>query len=312
MTIGIAASGRWAGAAILSGLRAVEEVGRGAIGGFVSLAVLTEEQKLLRAETQDGGAQSLFDGPPSNDILQARWAGLISSGPNRPAPLSQFVAALPSVGIVTGHRFPHARTNDGQALNSLILSIMQAGSPPQGAVDDVIARHPDFDAGFLALSVHGEIGLGNMSSVASLKDQGSFKTRCAETGNMVATLHNAIRPHRVIALLANEVALEEMRFRATRIETITISAGAAIVVGDTPEIVIDSNHKALRVIHPDASDAAEKTAFGLGDHVRITKLGKMFGWLDQEPFMVVSQGVIVTLDGETAIEASIRTASTRS
>lgn len=311
MTIGIAASGRWAGAGILSGLRAVEEVGRGAIGGFVSLAVLTEEQKLLRAETQDGGVQSLFDGPPSDDILQARWAGLISSGPNRPAPLSQFVAALPRVGIVTGHRFPQAQTNDGQALNNLVLSIMQAGSPPQDAVDDVIARHPDFDAGFLALSVHGEIGLGNMPAVASLKDQGSLMTRCTETGNRVATLHNAIRPHRAIALLANEVALDEMRFRATRLETITISAGVAIVVGDTPEIVIDNNHKALRVIHPEASDAAEKTAFGVGDNVRITKLGKMFGWLDQEPFMVVSQGVIVTLDGETVIEARIRTASTR-
>lgn len=311
MTIGIAASGRWAGAGILSGLRAVEEVGRGAIGGFVSLAVLTEEQKLLRAETQDGGAQSLFDGPPSDDILQARWAGLISSGPNRPAPLSQFVAALPRVGIVTGHRFPHAQTNDGQALNSLVLSIMQAGSPPQAAVDQVTTRHPDFDAGFLALSVHGEIGLGNMPAVANLKDQGSLTTRCAETGNTVATLHNAIRPHRAIALLANEVALEEMRFRTTRLETITISAGVAIVVGDTPEIVIDNNHNALRVIHPDASDAAVKTAFGVGDHVRITKLGKMFGWLDQEPFMVVSQGVIVTLDGETAIKAPIRTASTR-
>lgn len=311
MTIGIAASGRWAGAGILSGLRAVEEAGRGAIGGFVSLAVLTEEQKLLRAETQYGGAQSLFDGAPSDEILQAPWAGLISSGPNRPAPLSQFVAALPRVGIVTGHRFPHAQTNDGHALNSLVLSMMQAGIPPQVAVDKVIAQHPDFDAGFVALSVHEEIGLGNMPAVASLKDQGSLKTRCAETGNTVATLHNAIRPHRAIALLANEVALEEMRFRATRRETITMSAGVAIVVGDTPEIVIDNNHKALRVIHPEASDAGGKIAFGVGDHVRITKLGKMIGWLDQEPFMVVSQGLIVTLDGETAIEASIRTATTR-
>ena len=310
MTIGIAASGPWACAGILSGLRAVEAVGRGAIGGFVSLAVLTENQKLLRAETQDGGAQSLFDWPPSDDILQARWAGLISSGPNRPAPLSQFVAALPRVGLVTGHRFPHAETNDGQALNSLILSMMQAGSHPQGAVDDVIARHPDFDAGFLALSVDGEIGLGNMPTVAILKDQGSLTTRCPETGNTVATLHNAIRPHRAIALLANEVALEEMRFRATPLEKITISAGIAIVVGDTPEIVIDNNQKALRIIHPEAAEAAEKTAFGVGDHVRITKLDEMFGWLDQEPFIVVSQGMIVTVDGETAIEASIRTDTT--
>ena len=43
-------------------------------------------------------------------------------------------------------------------------------TPPQGAVDDVIARHPDFDAGFLALSVHGEIGLGNMPAVEGVTD----------------------------------------------------------------------------------------------------------------------------------------------
>ena len=146
-----------------------------------------------------------------------------------------------------------------------------------------------------------------MPAAASLKDKGSLTTRCTETGNTVATLHNAIRPHKAIALLANEVALEEMRFRATPLETITISAGVAIVVGDTPEIVIDNNHKALRIIHPEASDAAEKTAFGVGDRVRITKSGEVFGWLDQEPFMVVSQGVIVSLDGQVAIDAPVRT-----
>ena len=55
MTIGIAASGPSAGAGIMVGLRAIEAIGRGAIGGFVSLAVLTLDGRLVRAETQKDG-----------------------------------------------------------------------------------------------------------------------------------------------------------------------------------------------------------------------------------------------------------------
>lgn len=62
MTIGIAASGAWAGAGVLAGLRSVEMVGRGAIGGFVSLAVVTLDRRLVRAETQRGGDTGPFCG----------------------------------------------------------------------------------------------------------------------------------------------------------------------------------------------------------------------------------------------------------
>ena len=41
MTIGIVAIGPAAGAGIIAGLRGIEKIGRGAIGGFVSLAAVS-------------------------------------------------------------------------------------------------------------------------------------------------------------------------------------------------------------------------------------------------------------------------------
>ena len=305
MTIGIAASGPWAGAGILAGLRAVEAVGRGAIGGFVSLAVLTSQGQLVRAETQRGGSNGLsFDEIP-DEILTAPFAALISSGPDRPSPLSQFVAAAPGVGIVTGHRFPHVTAEDGNALNTLVLTAMERGSAPQNAIDDVIAAHPGYDAGFIALSVDGAMGLGDMPDVLRLVHRGAAFLQCADTGAGVATLHNAIHPSRAIASLANEVVLDEMRRRDTRIETVSISAGINLVPGDEAEIHVSGEFQAVRVTHPSAPATFSDTSFGLGDRVRVWQLGRPIGWLGLEPFMIVRNGAIVSLDGEQEVRLPV-------
>ena len=155
MTIGIAAFGPKAGAGIIAGLGAVEKIGRGAIGGFVSLVVLTDDERLLRASVQVGGSEALFPEELPPEIAQAQCAGLISSGPNRPEPLSQFITAKIGVGIVTGHRMPHTEGKDKIALNSMVLAEMEAGKDPQTAIDYVLNLYPNADAGFLAVSVNG-------------------------------------------------------------------------------------------------------------------------------------------------------------
>lgn len=307
MTIGIAATGPWAGAGILAGLRAVEAVGQGGICGFVSLAVLTAEQRLLRAETQNGGTRTLFSGQPPEEILKAPYAGLISSGPDRPTPLSQFVTALPGVGIVTGHRMPQARTGNARPLNALILEAMRSGANVQTAINDVITAHPGFDAGFIALSAQGEIGLGNMPSVLRLSDQGSATSHCNERNTSVATIHNGIRPHKAIGLLANEVALDEIRFRDTKVWTITLSAGVKLSLSEMPEIHIDGNYCATRVLHPEAPSTEEKSPFGMGNKVRVMQFGEQVGWLGREPFMVVERGSVLTLDGKPEIDLPVHT-----
>lgn len=307
MTIGIAATGPWAGAGILAGLRSVEAVGRGAIGGFVSLAVLTAEQKLLRAETQTGGTSGLFTGLPPEEILRAPFAALISSGPDRPLPLSQFIAAEPKVGLVTGHRFPHLSTQEGHALNGLVLDAMRRGSSAQNAIDGLIKSHPSFDSGFIALKTNGELGLGNMPSVLRLSHQGATISECSETGAMVATLHNAIQPSKAIAILASEIVLDEIRQRNSRVLHITASAGMELSFGDWPEIHVDDNFQAIRFTHPSAQTLKAETSFGMGDRVKVVQHGILFGWLGQEPFMVVSNGTIMTLDGKPEIQLPVLT-----
>ncbi|MEM9342964.1 MAG: hypothetical protein AAGA87_07950 [Pseudomonadota bacterium] len=298
MTIGIAATGPWSGAGILAGLRAVEAIGRGAIGGFVSLAVLTTGQKLVRAETQTGGTQGLFADLPPEEILDAPFAALISSGPNRPSPLSQFVAAAPGIGLVTGHRFPHVATDDGHALNDLILDAMRRGVPAQDAIDHVVTAHPGFDAGFIALSAKGDLGLGNMPSVLRLSDQGAALRDCPDLGASVATLHNAVHPSKAIATVANEVVLDEIRRRDTPLQTITLVAGTRIRLADKVEIHVDGAFKATGVTHPNSQTLKSETSFGMGDRVRVVQFGKPIGWLGFEPYMVVKDGVIASLDGK--------------
>lgn len=306
MTIGIAATGPWAGQGILAGLRAVEEIGRGAIGGFVSAAVITEERKLLRAETQNGGTTGLFENHPPEAFLRAPFAALISSGPNRPPPLSLFVAAAPDVGIVTGHRFPQVKGTDGVPLNEAILAAIKRGNAPQRSIDDVIAALPGFDAGFVALALDGNVGLGNMPSVLRRADQGAAIEHCADIGASVAILHNAIHPHNAVSVLAKEITLDQMQQSQKQLDVITVTGGVALRHGSRPEIHVNQALQTTEILHPEALSMSSEGAFGLGDRVSVLCLDQPLGWLDHEPFMVVKNGVVVTLDGKDEIELPVR------
>ncbi|MPT29156.1 MAG: hypothetical protein E2602_20150, partial [Achromobacter sp.] len=88
MTIGIAAYGSNAGAAVRAAALGAELLGHGAIGGFAVFAVLDEAGRVHHAACQRGGVTTL-DLPPA--WLRARHAALIESGPDRPEPLAQFL-----------------------------------------------------------------------------------------------------------------------------------------------------------------------------------------------------------------------------
>lgn len=297
MTIGIAATGPYAGAGILAGLQAVEAFGHGAIGGFVSLAVINEDGELQRAETQRGGTRGLFPNEPPGSIQRAPYAGLISSGPDRPEPLSQFIAAAPGIGIVTGHRFPQIRAETGLALNAMVLEAMSSGASPQSAIDALIGAHPSFDAGFVALACNGALGLGNMPSVERRSDQG--KARSVEDDRRVATIHNAILPHRMLADMVNEIVHCEMRRRSTDVQPITVSAGVRLRRGARPEIHVDDLYQAIGVYHPEAQALGTLSSFGLGDRVLVIKEQRELGWLGYEPYITCDGGEIVGMDGKS-------------
>ncbi len=65
MTIGIAAFGAGAGRGVIAALKAVECVGRGAIGGFVSFAAIKGDGSLVRASIQTGGGGISLQWPRS-------------------------------------------------------------------------------------------------------------------------------------------------------------------------------------------------------------------------------------------------------
>lgn len=305
MTVGIAATGPNAGAGILAGLRAIEAIGHGAIGGFVSFAVLTEDQQLVRSETQNNGVCGLFQGGLPENVLGAPFAALISSGPNRPAPLAQFVAAKPGVGLVTGHRFPQIPADDGIALNAHVLAAMERGHSPQMAIDSVIDRFPDHDAGFVALSIDGSIAAGNMPVVLLRRDHGCA-TRTLQTPQVsVATIHNAIHPNRVLADMINDVVLEEMLRPPAAEHWITASQGIRLGKGERAEILVDQRYNIVQIRHPQAMRYPAPVPFGLGDQVRIIQNGKFVGWLGYEPFMIIEDGVIVTMDGKPRLKLPI-------
>lgn len=305
MTVGIAATGPRAGAGILAGLRAIEAIGRGAIGGFVTLAVLTADQKLLRAETQTGGTTGLFDGTPPEDILGAPFAALISSGPNRPAPLSQFVAATPGVGLVTGHRFPQSLAPDGRALNGVVLELMAGGQAPGEAIDRVVSDWPEYDAGFIALSTSGDIAFGNMPSVDLREDRGAASRTAGEGAARVATIHNAIHPHRALAAMVTDVVLDEMLRPRAPLLMISVARGVALLPGDQSEIEVDADLSALCIRHPGVNTGDGPRAFGLGDRVRVSRGGQLVGWLGYEPFMTVAAGHVTAMDGKPEVSLPV-------
>lgn len=167
MTIAIAAYGPDAGQAVARGLLAAELLGRGAIGGFAVFSVLDGQGGHRQHCCQDGGIGGLALDRVS---LSAGRVAVISSGPDRPEPLSQFLAAREGVGLVTGHRLPNRPGAAGPPVNRDALDRMAAGLSPAEAVTAVTAENPEVDFGLIALSADGRIGVANSARVERRAD----------------------------------------------------------------------------------------------------------------------------------------------
>ncbi|WP_050759191.1 DUF6963 family protein [Pseudooceanicola batsensis] len=196
MTVGIAAYGLEAGRAVLEGVLATEVLGRGSIGGFVVFSVLDEHGQHQQVSLQCGGITALddFDLRPG-----VRCAAAISSGPNRPEPLSQFLAGRDGLGLVTGHRLPQRIGSSGLPLNSSALERMAQGHAPHEAVQSETKENPEADFGLIAVAADGKIGFGNSArvqrrvdllEVSRLEKEAGF----AMLGNSIY-FNNACRDH---------------------------------------------------------------------------------------------------------------------
>ena len=294
MTIGIAVSGPRAGLAAFRALRAVEAVGRGAIGGFVSFAVIDTDGALAFAETQRGGTAALFGGDdPPPRLRDARLAVLMSSGPDRPEPLHQFTPGDPANGLITGHRLPNWPCADGRPQNLIALDLMRSGASPEQAVANALAVDPAADAGLIAMDLTGRIALGNSDTVAARDDTGQALVEDVATGLRVAVLHNSIHPHRALAALAVSAALDAVA-PADRIDGEASLIGVPLVLGDRRHLALDAAGKPVHVVVVDAACLEpywEGSAVWRGDPVCAD--GTVVGTVTREVYCIVRDGIVV-------------------
>lgn len=292
MTIGIAAHGGGAAAAIVAALSAAEGFASGAIGGFVSLAAIVEG-RVEHAEVQVGGAAALFPNGAPTWLAASRCAVLMSSGPNRPAPLAQFTPGDGRVGLVTGHRFPNANGRDGQPLNRAALALMSHGREPQAAVDAVALANPEADAGLLAVTTDGRIGLRDCQYLDQFADRGHATLTCP-TG-IVAVTHNGIAPYRGLALTVAELGLRLLSPPTVDPPRIEIHAGIPLRIGARNAVEVDGDGRATSLIVSNPTLMLGTNSFGLGYRAEVR--GANGHHLQYEPYMVSENGVLLSIDG---------------
>ncbi|WP_102224902.1 DUF6963 family protein [Acidimangrovimonas sediminis] len=309
MTIGIAAAGPGAGRAVCRALAAVECIGRGAIGGFVSFVALTGSGAPLRAEIQAGGIGALFgadlaDLPP--EMAGARIAGLMSSGPNRPEPLSRFTPAKQGVGLVTGHRMPNTPGTGGRALNDDVLALMETGLSPEAAVTRVVAANPEVDAGLIALSASGEMFLADTALVGRRGDCGQALLRAGPGAGGACVLHNSILPDRPLAQLVAGICLDTMWPPDRADGVLALAAGVSVRVGPQNALLCDAAGTVSEILVQDPKFATGEWSLGLGHNPPVLRGGRAAGVMLYEPYLVVRDGRVASIDGGRDLVVPVR------
>jgi hypothetical protein len=314
MTIGIGAHGPRAGLAVFEALQAAEAVGKGAIGGFAAFAAIGEDGRLHRHQTQRGGTRTMFTegettgAAPPEAVATAIAAAVISSGPDRPEPLAQFLAADTGAGLVTGHRLPNGPAASGRPLNVETLALLASGRTPREAVDTVIDANPEADVGLIAIGAGGGVHGRNSARVERRPDLGAARVEDAAAGAAVAVLHNAIRPFPVLAGLVAAVALEVMAGAPEPSCHVTICTGTPVRLGPENAIRCDGDFVATEVQTSDPVLVRGRqvgAALYLGSRVYAPD-GRSLGVTMFEPIVTVEDGVIVMMSGQTMIRMSVR------
>ena len=305
MTIGIAASGPGAARAILDALAKAEMVATGAIGGFISLACITDTG-LLRASAQRGGARGLLAGGLPDGIDAARLAVLMSSGPDRPEPLAQFTPADPAVGLVSGHRFPNAPGSEGISLAEAALAEMRQGASPERAARKTALQNPDADAGFICLDLDGRIGMANTAHVAGFPGLG--EARGSRRDTQVGVLCNGISQAGPLAGLVAEMVLDAMQ-PAPQSRKITLHGGLKVRRAAVAELKLGQDLDPQELLFPSFPDTGTEWNAGYGPDIPVSINGRIVGRLLDEPFMTGRGDRVDRFDGRTELVVRVAMAA---
>lgn len=289
MTIGVVASGKGAGAAVHSAVLAAQVLGSGAIGGFAVFAIMDGEGRINHRVTQRGGIAELA---LPDSWLHAEFAAAISSGPDRPEPLQQFLPGQDGIGLVTGHRLPNHTGADGVPLNLAVLALMRQGDSPQQAIDSVLADNPEVDAGLIALDRTGRMGCGNSRRTLRRFDTGSY---CRSGhGRVLALLHNAI-----YFAPGNEKAVGELAWGAFGNDEaaycfLPVSQGVPLIAAESDRIVLDAAGSVVSIetANPHLPGLVGRgTAICLG--AEVWRGGRRLGCVASELIATIGDGRVV-------------------
>lgn len=301
MTIGLAAFGPNAGAAVIQTLATAEKICHGAIGGFVAAAAVFENH-VTRAETQTGGVGQLGFSSSSTEFESAVVAGLISSGPNRPDPLSAFVAALPGVGLVTGHRMPNAIDSEGNPMNQNVLQLIADGIDPRSAVKQVIDVNPDADCGLIAVNSKG-CGYAANTLAVNRHDAG-FATGTRQNA-AVWVLHNAVQPFESLGPLLVEVALNVMCPILKPTGHIVFNQGCPVETGLSPQIHINEQYTVEKIVTRFTNTGETAWSLDIGYQPPVLLHQLEVAKLLYEPLLMATANRLLSADGESIKEVTI-------
>lgn len=304
MTIGIAAVGKNAGLAVWKALNSVEKVSKGSIGGFATFVIFDEEGKLEYFCTQRGGSRTLFiEGDsistyPPKEVIEARIAGVVSSGPDRTEPLENILPAKNGVGFVTGHRFPRAIGKDGFPVNEQVLDNMEKGESALIAVKKVMDKNPNIDSGLIAVDLDGNIGAQNSQKVE--KRPGFASASIEREGAKVVVFNNEIYPSTVTANLAAEIAMEIMCKDQQEKIKIILNSGLKVELASEDKVIINEDNIITKIFITDETMLKGKTG-GMVPYLgsQVIRNGKKIGELKTEPFINLDNGVIKEFKGNT-------------
>ncbi|MBX2838586.1 MAG: hypothetical protein KTR35_17135 [Gammaproteobacteria bacterium] len=310
MTIGIVARGEKAGVALVSSLGAIEHVAEGAVAGFVSLVVFDERNSATFFESQTGGVTGLFgnlygfieaDTLP-REIQEATRAGLISSGPHRPSPLSRFLAWDENGNIVSGHRFPQTPAQDGTPLNQSVLLTLQATGDNSKALQQVLEKNEFADAGIVALDTNNNVYCEDTKRVKRRGDTASV-TMCTKNYSFGFSM-NSIYPPTLIAELLTVKLSNSLRKASLPKQShcISIKLDAEILKGAQPKVHINDNLAVMSIVTAETcwfENYCEGALLETGTPILLD--GMFVGTILEESYITASNGNICSLSGQNEL-----------
>jgi hypothetical protein len=174
------------------------------------------------------------------------------------------------------------------------------------AVERVVTSNPEVDAGIIALDFDGRLHAANTRLVEKRSDTGSALSGSLEKGAVAAVLHNAIRPHRPIAALAAEIAMDVMQPDDRPDGWITFREGIRLIRGPVNAVDVNTDGivEAIIVENPKFLDGP--WSLGIGYETKVIRRAQVIASMLYEPYMVVCDGILRKIDGQAELSVPIR------